>query len=98
MPSVAYHRSPICVYLVLMMLLACVSLPFSGGTGHASSRVVGQADWPMYGYDPAHSNFNVNEHLLGPYNVRQLTLKWKFPTNGNGYDTTPAIINGTVYV
>jgi len=58
----------------------------------------GPADWPRFGYDLHNTRFNANEKTIGPQNVGQLKLKWKFDTPDNWpIHTTPTIIGDTLY-
>ena len=34
-------------------------------------------DWPMFGYDPAHTGWNKAENVISPANVGRLALEWR---------------------
>ena len=58
-------------------------------------------DWPMYGHDPARTNFNPAETTLGASNVNNLVQRWQSPdlgSNGAATSGAPSIYNGKVYV
>jgi outer membrane protein assembly factor BamB len=44
-------------------------------------------DWPMFGHDPLGTRYNTGERHLGPGNVANLQVLWKF--------ATPAVVAGT---
>ena len=54
-------------------------------------------NWPQFHYNLAHSGCNPYESILGPDNVRNLVLDWKYITFG-GINSSPAVANGRVYV
>ena len=89
------------LFQVLLLLFASTCFPFLVATSYAAGTSDGSADWPIYGYDPGHSNYNTQEHLLGPDTVGSLTLKWALPTQETyrpGYTASPAIVDGSLYV
>jgi hypothetical protein len=51
----------------------------------------------MFGFDPQHTHFNPNEHILSPTSVSRLTLYWTAST-GNVIHSSPAVANGRIYV
>ncbi|WP_414476104.1 PQQ-binding-like beta-propeller repeat protein [Microvirga sp. M2] len=55
------------------------------------------ADWPNAGQNPHDTRNAPNERGIGPSNVGKLATRWVLATKGN-VTTTPAVIEGTVYV
>src|SRR5205085_8611677 len=51
----------------------------------------------MFGFDPQHTRFNPDEHILSPTNVSHLVPYWTAPTGGYVY-SSPAVANGVIYV
>ena len=49
-------------------------------------------DWPMFRYDPAHTGYSTSSAPATS------ALLWEFSTSGNQVDSSPAVVNGRVYV
>ena len=54
------------------------------------------ASWPQFGFDPCHTGYNPNEHILSPSNVGGLGEAWEF-TTGGFLESQPAVAYGLVY-
>src|SRR5581483_10703425 len=67
----------------------------SGHTAQASVKVAD--DWPMFGFDPAHTGANPSEQTLSPANASGLHLLWQRQLGGGGSQLTPASTAGVVY-
>jgi outer membrane protein assembly factor BamB len=72
---------------------------FSGVNTAAPSRSSsaatqhGAIDWPVWGFDPARSDFNSFEHTLTVANVHELRMRWKTAfTQGGNADSAPIFI------
>ncbi|HZV77784.1 MAG TPA: PQQ-binding-like beta-propeller repeat protein [Candidatus Babeliales bacterium] len=48
-------------------------------------------DWPVFGYDPARSSFNIAEHTLTIGNVHKLRARWQISL-GSVADSTPIFL------
>jgi len=79
------------------------STPSGGGGGvDAGSGSVDQsgekptADWPMFGHDLANTRFNPVEDTLSADDVDRLAERWK--VTGAAVTSTPAVVDGVVYV
>jgi outer membrane protein assembly factor BamB len=81
--------------------LAFVStLALSPTTGAAPTAEITQPAWPMYGHDPARTNYNPDETLISAANVDQLLQRWQSPElgfNGQATSSAPIVANGKVY-
>ena len=51
----------------------------------------------MFGFNPQHTRFNPDEHILSPTSVSRLVLYWT-ATTGSSIHSSPAVANGMVYV
>ncbi len=67
----------------------------SGLTASASFLV--QTDWAMFGFNASNRRFNPYENVLSTTNVSSMVLDWSY-TTGGGIPSSPAIVNGVVYV
>lgn len=68
--------------------------------GETSVLLPEPGDWPMYGHDPARTNFNPVETILSPDTVGKLVPRWQADI-GTGVAPTssaPSVANGRVYV
>lgn len=66
---------------------------------HPSSNPVPKptlTDAPMFGFDPQHTRFNPNEHILSTGNVSSLVPYWSYPTGGPMWGFSPVIAHGIV--
>ncbi len=52
----------------------------------------------MFGFNPQHTHFNPEERILSPANVSRLVLAWTVPTAGTISISSPAVVNGVVYI
>jgi serine/threonine protein kinase len=52
----------------------------------------------MFGFNPQHTHANPYERILSPTTVSALTKKWTFPTRGSIESSSPAVVNGVVYI
>ncbi len=71
-------------------------------TSQTSSQIstphpVSPARDTMFGFNPQHTHYNPDEHLLSPQNVSHLILDWAVSTGTIGL-SSPAVANGIVYV
>jgi outer membrane protein assembly factor BamB len=60
----------------------------------STTRTAGAVDWPVWGFDPARSNFNSAEHTLTVANVHRLHVRWQIAF-GNGLfaDSSPILVS-----
>lgn len=91
----------------LLAYLSSLTGPSVGSPGRALENEGGPAfqqiahpkmgDWPTY-----HGNISGNRHSelneINPTNVRNLQLKWVFPTDHQVLEVTPVVIDGVMYV
>jgi len=54
-------------------------------------------DWPQFQFDPAHTGYNPYEVIIGPQNVNNLVLAWKYHPPNNSVGSSPSIANGVLY-
>src|SRR5437016_1960683 len=90
------HRSKASIILALIVIFS-MSLAFFV-SGKSRVQATGQRGWPMFGFDVQHTHYNPNETVLNSTNVPGLTLDWNFPTDGGSSDSSPAVVNGVVYI
>jgi outer membrane protein assembly factor BamB len=62
----------------------------------ASATLLVRTDWPQPRFDEQSSGFNPYENVLGPVQVPDLQLVWKYHPHGIEY--TPSIVGGVAYV
>ena len=55
-------------------------------------------DWPQFGYEASRTRYNPTETKVGVGNVAALTTKWTASTGDSSGDSSPAVVNGVVYV
>jgi eukaryotic-like serine/threonine-protein kinase len=80
---------------LLPIIAVCILLITSTGS---AAHALTQIDWPMFGFDPAHSHYNPYEHTLSVSNVGNLTVQWQAPLSGENLFEPPAVVDGIVYV
>ena len=68
-----------------------------GGVAFLSLSRSSAGNYPMFGYDPAHTHFNTQEHTLTPDNVSQLEQRWVMPVGAEIW-SSPAVADGVVYI
>ena len=56
-----------------------------------------QTNWFQHAYSPIHKGANPYENVLSPTTVGSIDLDWSY-TAGAGLDSSPAIVNGVVYI
>src|SRR5947207_2546152 len=76
--------------LVVGLLLALMPASFT------TARAVSAGNWPMYGFNPHHTNDNPNEAIISKSNVAQLAVKWQI-TRSNFHWTSPVLENDILY-
>ncbi|MEE2839096.1 MAG: PQQ-binding-like beta-propeller repeat protein [Acidobacteriota bacterium] len=65
--------------------------------GQRRVQGVKPGDWGAFGYDLRSTRFNSDETLIGPENVGHLALKWTFEGMQDFSQSTPLVIDGTLY-
>ena len=55
-------------------------------------------DWTQFGYEASRTRYNPTETKVGVGNVAALTTKWTASTGDSSGDSSPAVVNGVVYV
>jgi outer membrane protein assembly factor BamB len=60
--------------------------------------VLAGCDWPMLGYNPAHTGYNNTETTIGAGNAATLTKKFVAPDAGVYDGSSPAVVGGVLYV
>ncbi len=63
----------------------------------ASTSLLVQTDWAMFGFNSSNRRFNPYENVLMSTNVSSMVLDWSY-TTGGGVPSSPAVVNGVVYV
>ena len=88
------------LWFLLAGLVACLwagsTLPTATGVmNHAPVAYAdGPNQWPMFAHDLTHTGYNPDETQLQP----PLRLKWTYTTGSHIYGSSPAVVNGAVYV
>ena len=84
--------------------LACMVMLWpwqaTAATPRALATLASGGDWPMYGHDTAHTNYNPHETLISASNVSQLISRWQSPDmgfNSHASSSAPSVANGKVY-
>src|SRR5580658_7272373 len=62
----------------------------------SAPSLMAQAEWPMFGQNPANTAYNSAETTISTSNVSSLKTKWKFTTGGD-VSARAAVVNGVVY-
>ena len=73
-------------------------LKFPGSSSSSGNPTFVSANSPMFGFNPQGTRFNPDEHILGPDNVSRLSLSWKKTFQYSDMSSTPAIVDGVVYI
>src|SRR2546423_15347339 len=89
-------RSKLSILFALILVLSMSLALFVSAKSRA--QATGQSDWPMFGFDAQHTRYNPNENILNPTNVSGLTLDWSYTAGDSIYNSSPAVVNGIVYV
>src|SRR5947209_5068866 len=96
-----FQRSTMSVLLIFLLIFLCLSVVVFSRTNvvvHASASYtaerhsgssVSQMNWPMYGLNSHHTNFNPSETILNSTTVSHLKLAWKAQVNGYGRGSQP---------
>ena len=73
--------------------------PSAGGvpTGRAAGRAA-MVDWPQYRFNADRTGFNPRENTLDASNVPHLQLLWSAQLGELVNYSSPAVVNGTVYI
>jgi outer membrane protein assembly factor BamB len=88
----------------MVLLLSGALVPVDTGIpSHSAPRAVlvpqqpAPGDWPAYLHDAARSSSNTADHSLNVTSAANLTLRWKFTTNGT-VAASPIVVRGTVFI
>src|SRR5450759_4818541 len=82
---------------IAFFFLFCVVFLFPTQAFASASPSSTSGNWPMFGYNTAHTRYNPKEKTLGISNVMNLVKDWSY-TTGNWVDSSPSVVNGVVYV
>src|SRR6476469_10964036 len=90
-------------FILGVALVSAMLVAVGGASGAAPQHRVAadQVNWTQYHNAPTHQGLNRREHVVGPDNVRDLSLSWI----GNGSTTvedlvfrsSPTVVDGFVY-
>jgi outer membrane protein assembly factor BamB len=71
-----------------------------GGTSGltASATFLVRTDWPHFRYDQTHTGVNPFENVLNVRNVSRMRLDWQAQLGRPVYSSSPAVVNGVVYI
>jgi outer membrane protein assembly factor BamB len=58
----------------------------------------GAADWPQYGFGPAHNGFNPDESTISAANVSQLHQVWRTPDLDDQQQSQPIVAGNRLFV
>jgi outer membrane protein assembly factor BamB len=78
--------APLAIICVLLSIATFSTVALVSEPGSASE------DWPMYRHDPSHTGYTT---AAGPTTPNVL---WNFSTSGNPVDSSPAVVDGKLYV
>jgi polyvinyl alcohol dehydrogenase (cytochrome) len=97
-PAFFVVELPAMKYPWVLVLGFAAALPVCFGQSGPTAQTISTDpnDWPMYNHDPLGTRFNSAERALSSKNVRELGIKWMYPTAGDVY-ATPAVVDNTVY-
>jgi eukaryotic-like serine/threonine-protein kinase len=87
------RRTLLFLGIALLILLGGVV----GGVAFLSLSRSSPGNYPMFGFDPAHTHFNTQEHTLTADNVSKLEQRWVMPV-GEMIQSSPAVADGVVYI
>jgi outer membrane protein assembly factor BamB len=81
--------------LTLGSMLGAQQITRCGGPTNALS-----INSPVFHFDVCHTGYNPYEHILSTSNVGGLVLDWAYtsPTNPHAAISSPAVVNGVVYI
>ncbi len=90
----------LCPLVLLMAAWLVASQPVFAQSNPVCAGVSSKVfvNWPEFHSDPCHTGYNRNEFLLGPVTVGNLTLDWQYATGDMLLYSSPAVVNGVVYV
>lgn len=92
------HVRPFFIITLLLLLIIGAFLSVSKlTTTHAAGKKAVEADWSMLGYDPQHTGFNTQEHILRPSNVTRLQLDWHYSMKGFS-SFSPVVANRFIFI
>ncbi len=57
-----------------------------------------RTDWAKFHFDLSNTGLNPYENVLSPATVGNLALDWKYTTQGSIAQSSPAVVNGVMYV
>src|SRR4051812_18627075 len=90
---------------VLMVLVTLALVGAGAGVralaaGATLQPAASAGDWPMYGHDPARTNFNPAETVITRATVANLVPRWQAQVGSNGVAPSgaPSVADGRVYV
>src|SRR5258706_11899878 len=94
---IARPLSLIAVSLTLILIVAALRSPLPTHAAHPTPST--STNWSQDGFDPPHTSFNPNEHVLNTSNVSRLTQDWAFlsPFPHPLIVSDPVVVNGVVY-
>ena len=87
------RRTLLFLGIALLILLGGVV----GGVAFLFLSRSSPGNYPMFGFDPAHTHFNTQEHTLTPANVSKLEQRWVMPVGAEIW-SSPAVADGAVYI
>ncbi|MEE2822708.1 MAG: PQQ-binding-like beta-propeller repeat protein [Acidobacteriota bacterium] len=65
--------------------------------GQSQIETAQPGDWAMFGYDLQGTRFNTDEKIIGTESVERLAVKWTFEGMQDFSQSTPLVINGSLY-
>lgn len=85
-----------CVLVPLLLGASLVSAQSITRCGGPSTALY--INWPMFHFDVCHTGNNPYEHTLSPSTVGNLVQDWFHGISGNPVISSPALVNGVVYI
>ena len=82
---------------IASFFLFCVVFLFPTQAFASASPSSTSGNWPMFGYNTAHTRYDPKEKTLGISNVMNLVKDWSYAT-GNLIVSSPTVANGVVYI
>ena len=86
-------RAICCLSLIMMIGSVAAAKTIQPDCGPIKESVT---DWAKFHFDLSNTGYNPYESILSPATVGNLVLMWKHMTGGE--ITSPAVVNGVVYV
>jgi glucose dehydrogenase len=82
-------------HLLFVLLIASTVTAQQPCSGPFTKALI---DWTQFHFSSCRNGFNPYEFVLSPATVGNLGLKWQFDQDGLSFYSSPAVVNGVVYI